>query len=65
MSHVMLCPADTKISFQIRGSSQPNRGTDMLTKYYDAYMHAKMGVYFRHNWKHIERNNLVKTSQEK
>lgn len=26
MSHGMLHPADTKISFQIRGSSQPNRG---------------------------------------
>ena len=26
MSHTMLCPGDTKTSFQIRGSSQPNRG---------------------------------------
>lgn len=46
MSHAMLRPADTKISFQIRGSSQPNGGTDMLTKHYDAIHACQNGCVF-------------------
>lgn len=39
----MLHPGDTKISFQISGSSQPNRGTDMLTNHYDVLYACQNG----------------------